>query len=291
MKKIVVLDTDISNEIDDQFALVYLMKSLSEVDVQAITIAPFKKSSFMPVETIGEGTDLSFNTAIKILDMLGLEKYKKKVLKGAKHYFFESRELNPASKKIIELARRFEHITVIAIGAITNVALALYHAPDIATKIDVVWLGGHSFLQDKNDEYNFRQDVDAVRFVFNSEVSLTVIPCKNVASYLQTTIFELEHYLKDGGEIGKYLREIFKNCKKHRHKNESDKIGESKVLWDMSAVAFCLNQSWFGYKEISCPEILEDLSYKQTKGRHKVTFANFVDRQAVFKDFFMKMGL
>ena len=290
MKKIVVLDTDISNEIDDQFALAYLMKSLSEVDVQAITIAPFKKSSFMPVKTIDEGTELSFNTAIRILDMLDLEEYKNKVYKGAKHYFFESREINPALSKIIELARKFDHITIIAIGALTNVALAIYHAKDIAGKIDVIWLGGHSFLQDKNDEYNFRQDVEAVRQVFNSKVSLTVIPCKNVASYLQMTIFELEHYLKDSGEIGRYLCEIFRNCKEHLYKNENDKIGESKILWDMSAVAFCLNQRWFGYQKVSCPEIMEDLSYRQTKGRHKITFVNFVDRQEVFKDFFKKIS-
>ena len=69
-KQNVILDTDISNEVDDQFALCYLIKSLDTVNLQAITIAPFKGSGYAPVETLAEGTDLSFNTASKVLDML-----------------------------------------------------------------------------------------------------------------------------------------------------------------------------------------------------------------------------
>ena len=39
-----------------------------------------------------------------------------------------------------------------AIGAITNVALAIKKEPKIIEKIEVVWLGGHSLLQDNNLE-------------------------------------------------------------------------------------------------------------------------------------------
>ena len=37
----VVLDTDAYNEIDDQFALAYLIKSDEKLDLQAIYAAPF----------------------------------------------------------------------------------------------------------------------------------------------------------------------------------------------------------------------------------------------------------
>ena len=37
-----------------------------------------------------------------------------------------------------------------AIGAITNVALAIKKEPKIIEKIEVIWLGGHSLLQDNN---------------------------------------------------------------------------------------------------------------------------------------------
>ena len=41
MKK-VILDTDIANEADDYFALVYLLKNRDLFDIKAITIAPFR---------------------------------------------------------------------------------------------------------------------------------------------------------------------------------------------------------------------------------------------------------
>lgn len=88
-----------------------------------------------------------------------------------------------------------------AIGAITNIALAIKMAPQIINSIEIIWLGGHSLLQKNNLEYNFEQDTEAVKTVFDSKVNLTVIPCDNVASNLVTSIYELEHYLKNKGEL------------------------------------------------------------------------------------------
>ena len=203
-KRNVILDTDISNEVDDQFALCYLIKSLDNVNLQAITIAPFKGSGYAPVKNLAEGIDLSFNTASKVLDMLNASAYKDIMYKGATSYFFESKEINLATSKIIQLAKENDHTTIIAIGAITNVALAIYHAPEIINKIDIIWLGGNSFLTENNNEFNFRQDVEGVRVVYNSKAPLVVIPCRNVASNLTTTIYELEHYLAGQGKIGQY---------------------------------------------------------------------------------------
>ena len=205
-------------------------------------------------------------------------------------HFFESKKQNPASLKIIELARKNEQTTIVAIGAITNVALAIYNAPDIINKINIIWLGGNSFLSQKNNEFNFKQDVEAVRCVFNSKAKLVVIPCRNVASNLSTTIYELEHYLAQSGKIGNYLCEIFKNCKKAYRNKPCDIIGESKTLWDLSAIAYLLNEEWFKCAEVSCPEILHDTSYKFTTNKHKITFVNDINSHEIYKDFFIKMG-
>ncbi len=290
MENNVILDTDMANEIDDQFALCYLIKSLKEINLQAITIAPFSNSGYANTKTIEEGTNLSFETTCRILDMINASEFKNVVYKGATAYFFENKELNSASSKIIEYSRQNKHTTIIAIGAITNVALAIYHAPEIINKIDIIWLGGNSFLSEVNNEFNFRQDVEAVRTVFNSGVKLTVIPCRNVASNLSTTIYELEHYLLGLGEIGKYLCEIFKNCKKACRKGLYDTIGESKTLWDISAVAYFLNRDWFKSTQISCPEIIDNTAYKYTNDKHQITFVSDLNRYEIYKDFFIKMG-
>lgn len=71
--------------------------------------------------------------------------------------------------------------------------MAIRKAPEIISKIKVVWLGGNTFLTKDNSEFNFRQDINAVQTVFESKVELVVIPCRNVASNLSTTIYELGH--------------------------------------------------------------------------------------------------
>lgn len=285
----VILDTDMYNEVDDQFALTYLMKSLDKIKLEAITIAPFLSSGYANTKTIEEGTKKSYDTTLKLLDMMNMSKYKNIVYKGSIKYMNESTESNQAVDKIIEIAKRNEKTTIIAIGAITNIALALNKDNSIIDKIEVIWLGGNSFLSNQNQEFNFRQDIEAVRAVFESKVKLTVIPCRNVASNLVTTIYELERYLTNS-EVGRYLCSVFRDLKKHYYIDETDEYGSSKTLWDLSAIAYVINKDWFETEEVSCPLILPNGCYEKTEDRHKVTFVNDLYRNKIFKDYFIKMS-
>ena len=288
-KKKVILDTDMFNEIDDQFALTYLMKSLDVFDLEAITIAPFSKSGYANTMTIEDGTEKSYEVTLNILDMLNKSEYKDIVYKGATKYFKDSKESNKAVDKIIEIANKNDKTTILAIGAITNVALAIEKAPEIINKIKVVWLGGNTFLTKDNSEFNFRQDIPAVQKVFDSKVELVVIPCRNVASNLSTTIYELEHYLNKDTELNKYLCNIFIKCKKSFMKEPKDEIGSSKTLWDLSAIAYEINADWFKSELISCPIVLDNGLYKETTDRHNVIFVNDLYRNKIYQDFFIKM--
>ena len=125
-----------------------------------------------------------------------------------------------------------------AIGAITNIALAIKKEAKIIEKIEVIWLGGHSLLQESNKEYNFRQDVDAVKIVFESKVKLTVIPCKNVASNLRTSLYELNHFLKNKSELCNYLIDRF-------HHDGYHGTQERRIIWDISVIAYLINKDWF----------------------------------------------
>jgi len=135
-----------------------------------------------------------------------------------------------------------------------------------------------------------RQDIKAVKTVFDSKVEFVVIPCRNVASNLSTTIYELEHYLKEPTDLNQYLKDIFVKCKKSFMKKPEDEIGSSKTLWDLSVIAYEINKEWFKTEEISCPVVLEDGLYEQTENRHKVTFVNDLYRNKIYQDFFIKMG-
>ena len=123
-----------------------------------------------------------------------------------------------------------------------------------------------------NREFNFRQDVQAVRELYESKVKLTVIPCKNVASNLKTSIYELEHFLKGKNEVCDYLCQRFYNDTYHG-------IQERRVIWDISVIAYMINKTCFETEEVSCPIIKEDTSYELSENRHKVTFVNYLDKR------------
>lgn len=153
-----------------------------------------------------------------------------------------------------------------------------------------MWLGGNTFLTKDNSEFNFRQDIKAVQSVFDSKVDLVIIPCRNVASNLSITVYELENYLKEPTNLNKYLKDIFIKCKKNFMKEPKDEIGFSKTLWDLSAIAYEINSEWFKSEEISCPKVLDNGLYEQTEDRHKVIFVNDLYRNKIYQDFFIKMG-
>ena len=276
----VILDTDIYNECDDQFALSYLLKSQNKFNIEAITIAPYHHDNNISIQ---EGIDKSYNEVIKICNWLNFD-YTNKVFKGSIDYVVNDyKEDSDAVNKIIEIANKNDKTYILSIGAITNVALAIKKEPKIINNIEIIWLGGNSFLNYDNKEFNFKQDIQAVKIVFESKVKLTIIPCKNVASNLRTSIYELEHFLKGKSELCDYLCKRFYNDGVHG-------IQERRVIWDISVIAYMINKEWFETEEISCPNIKEDTSYELTKNNHKVTIVNYLNVDKIFKDLFNKLG-
>lgn len=144
MNKInVILDTDTYNECDDQFALSYMLKSQDIFNIEAITVAPYSNESCSVID----GIDKSYNEIIKICNLLNFEATNK-VFKGSEDYICNGyNENNEAVNRIIEIALKNDKTYILAIGAITNVALAIKKEPQIIKKIEVIWLGSNSLLQ------------------------------------------------------------------------------------------------------------------------------------------------
>ncbi len=276
----VILDTDIYNECDDQFALSYLLKSQDKFNIEAITVAPYHHDNNISIE---EGTDKSYDEIIKICNWLNFD-WNNKVFKGSTDYVENGyNEENDAVNKIIEITYKNDKTYILAIGAITNIAIAIKKEPKIVDKIEVIWLGGNSFLSKDNKEFNFKQDVQAVRTVFEAKVKLTIIPCKNVASNLRTSIYELQHFLKGKNELCDYLCQRFYNDGVHG-------IQERRVIWDIGVIAYMINKEWFDTEKISCPNINDDTSYEMAENNHKITIVNYLNVDKIFKDLFKKLG-
>ena len=277
----VILDTDTYNECDDQFALAYLLKNQDKFNIEAITVAPYSHSYIK--ETIKETTEKSYNEILKICNWLNFET-KNRVFKGSTDYICNGyNEDNDAVNKIIEIANKNKKTYILAIGAITNVALAIKKEPKIIDKIEVIWLGGNEIGYKDKLEYNFRQDIKAVKIVFNSKVKMTILPCRNVVSDLKIDINTLKNNLENKSELCNYLIERFYNDGYHG-------VHETKEIWDISVIAYMINKNWFGTKEISCPSIKKDSSYELTDNRHVITFVTKLDRDKIYNDLFKKLG-
>ena len=276
-----ILDTDTYNECDDQFALSYLIKSKDLFNIEAITVAPYSHTK--RDLTVRDGQELSYNEILKICNWLNFDT-NNKVFKGSMDYIQNGYdETNDAVNKIIEIALKNNKTYILGIGAITNIALAIKKEQKIVNKIEIVWLGGNELGYEDNLEYNFRQDVEAVKIVFESKVKLTILPCKKIVSELRIDINTLKKYLENKSELCNYLIERFYNDGYHG-------VQESRVIWDISVIAYMINKKWFETEQISCPNIRMDTSYEVTDNRHNITFVTKLDRNKIYEDLFNKLG-
>ena len=277
----IILDTDTYNECDDQFALSYLIKSKDLFNIEAITVVPY--SHIEKGVKVIDGQELSYNEILKICNWLDFEA-NNKVFKGSTDYIQNGyNETNDAVNRIIEIALKNNKTYILCIGAITNVALAIKKEPKIIDKIEIIWLGGNELNYKDNLEYNFRQDIKAVKIVFDSKVKLTILPCKDVVSKLRIDINTLKNNLENKSNICNYLIKRFYNDGYHG-------IQEERVIWDIAVIAYMINKNWFESKSISCPNIREDTSYEITNNRHNVTFVTKLDKDKIYEDLFKKFG-
>ena len=279
-----ILDTDTYNEIDDQFALVQMFLSEEKIDVQSINAAPFSMNNRS--DNPKKGMELSYDEIFRLLEKINFKK-NNFVFKGSTKYVgFEKKPINsPAADNIIKSALKCSEedpLYVLAIGAISNVASALLKEPEIIKKLVVVWLGGNALYWPQNLEFNLKQDIGGAQVLFDSGVSLVMVPCKGVTSHLISTVPEIEKYVEPHGEIGKFLAMRFKEY-------NSIHIGWSKEIWDMAAVGYVLNEDWAPTNTIPSPILLDDMRWASDKNRHPIKIVYEIKRDPILKDFIQKL--
>ena len=279
-----ILDTDTFNEIDDQFALVQMLFSKKRINTLSINAAPFSMNSRS--DDPQTGMELSYDEIIRLLEKINFKK-NNFVFKGSKEYVgFEKKPINsPAADNIIESALNYSEddpLYIISIGAITNVASAILKEPEIINKIVVVWLGGNALYWSNNDEFNLKQDIGGSQVLFDSGVSLILVPCKGVTSHLISTVPEIEKYIEPQGKIGEFLAMRFKEYNKN-HK------GWSKEIWDMAAISWVLNEEWTPTNITPSPILLDNKNWAFDENRHPVKIVYEIKRDLILQDFIEKL--
>ncbi|MDD4107923.1 MAG: nucleoside hydrolase [Prolixibacteraceae bacterium] len=283
-KKIrMVLDTDTYNEVDDQFALAYAYLSTEKIQLEAVYAAPFKNNRS---ESPADGMEKSYEEIKRLLTMMG-KNTEGFIFRGSDRYLED--ETTPVkSEAVMDLVKKAmasgpeDPLYVVPVGCITNIASAILTEPEIIKRIVVVWLGGNDLNWPHQREFNLMQDVKAAKVVLNSGVPMVIMPCRPVVSHFHTTLPELSYYLKGKNELSDYLYNIVSEYSRGMD-------AWSKVIWDVTTVAWLVNPSWIQTNLVHSPVLTDQVTYSEDQSRHFIRMATSLNRDAIFRDLFKKL--
>ena len=281
-----VLDTDAYNEIDDQFAIAYMLKSSDKINTKAIYAAPFfNGKSTGPAD----GMERSYDEIMKLLEFGGMDA---DVYKGSTSYLPDENTpvISDAANHLAKLADSYSPenpLYIVAIGAITNVASAILINPNIAENCVVVWLGGHAHHYCHTREFNMFQDVAAARVVMGSGVPFVQLPCQGVVTDFRLSRPELEYWLCGKNKLADYLA---KNVIEEAENYASGKPW-TRVIWDVTAVAWLLNDGNRFMKSNLTPTPMPsyDNLYSHRPDAHLMRYVYQIERDALMEDLINKL--
>ena len=283
-----ILDTDAFNEVDDQFAISYMLCS-PELHPVAINAAPFFNTKSTGPE---DGMEKSYHEILHVLELAGRADLKGIVYKGSREYLKDEHTpvVSPAAENICRLASRYspeKPLYVVAIAAITNVASALLMKPEIKENIVVVWLGGHSWEIGDPTEFNMKQDIAGARVVMGSGVPFVQLPCNGVVSEFRISKPELEYWLYDKNSLADYLARYTVSD------TDAYAAGKpwSRPIWDVTAVAWLLNKNgrFMGSRIEKTRLPGYDRSYHPVDNDAVMSYVVYIARDALMKDLIDKL--
>lgn len=172
MKKIVdvIIDLDCGRTVEDDLALCYALAQ-PRLNLRAITLAPFKYKN-MSVKDAQVENRLEVH---RVLRYLGQKDYDL-CFDGSKGFcdelYFENSE---AVKKIISIASR-KKVSIVCLGSLTNIAIAIERKPKIAENLNILWLGLRHIFHQEFTDINYQTDKRAFEIVAKSNANLTIFP-------------------------------------------------------------------------------------------------------------------
>ena len=275
----VVLSTDVGNEIDDQWAITYLLLQ-PRFDVLGVM------SAYAPSITAPAG-HTSYRILVDVVEnRLGMSAHPPLIEGGSLPMEnAKAPRPSPAVNFLIETSRRFSknnRLTVLMIGAATDVASAILTDPTISERIRVIQMG-FTDEQDGN-EFNVANDVHAVQAILDSNVPLVVGPGKVCRASLSLTLDQAREMLAKRGAIGAWLWEeyqawYFRYVKPLRVNDFS----KPWVIWDDITLAYVLGMTT--QHTLPRPRLRDDMTVEQVKTDRTVTWITDVDETRMWADF------
>lgn len=296
-KTTVIFDTDTNNELDDQHALAYLLFNGSRFTLSGVTVNATRG---------GGNIDEQYAEAVRVMKLCGFEK-DLPIYKGANGSYPEilpslgnpSYDGEDAVNFILSESRKINHLVVIAVGKLTNVALALKQDPSLAGRIRLVWLGSNF---PEPGEYNLNNDTASVNAVIRSGVPLEIVTVRygrqNGSDVVRVTKTDVERHLAGKGPTistpvsgrhgGTFVRfgDYSMNLFDHVQYNGNP---PSRALFDMVAVAVVKDPAWGVKKDIPAPALKDGKWVEQPGNPRKISLWEDFDKKKILEDFYRTM--
>ncbi len=273
----VVLSTDIGNEIDDQWALTHLLLN-PRIHLLAVLSA---HAPSLPSPS-AQGT---LRVLAASLRELAAHQPQPPIFAGADDPLSSQTapHRSPAAMALLEIASGFTAaapLTVVAIGAATDIASAILLDPSIVDRIRVVQM---AFVDEHGgDEYNILNDPLAQQVLFHSAVPLTLGPASVCRAHLSVSFHQARSLLAHRGSIGAWLWHDFESWYfRHVKPLRVDDFSAPWIIWDEITTAFLL-----GFTETHIaprPIMALDASFTGCNPHRSVTWITHVDSDALWQ--------
>lgn len=278
-----IILTDAANEADDQFALAETLLSPS-IECRGIVAGHFGEPRSMKA---------SFDEAARVADLVGEAAQGVAIHAGAGQALSGTEDpwQVPGVSAIIEEARRSDcrPLFLLAMGALTDVALALQAAPELAERCVLVWVGGGRYPEG-GPEANLCRDVRAAQEVFASKIEIWQIP---VGTYkeLQMPLSEMERRIAPLGALGSYLAGELALFQERMRGKASWIPEESWVLGDLAAPGVLLDGRRDLYEDVPAPVMAEDGTYLPAEpGARTIRVCKHIDARFLIEDLIAKLA-
>ncbi|MGI9532151.1 nucleoside hydrolase [Lutimonas sp.] len=292
----IIIDTDANNEIDDQHALAYALFNQDVFNIKGITVNATYN---------GGNINKHYEEAKRVLDLCE-DKSNIPVIIGAdKDFETIKNSLNASSfdgKEAVDfiikeaLKNEEEKLVIIAIGKLTNIALAVKKNPEISKHIRLVWLGSN---YPEPGEYNLENDIPAMNYLLRDTIPFEIVTVRygkaNGTDAVKITKAQAAEKIKGYGPI-------VSTSVAGRHGNEFDRFGDyamdlyhhidyyghppSRSLFDMAAIAIVKNPSWAGSKTLSGIEMRGEKWIQSDQNSREILLWENFEKEAILNDFF-----
>jgi inosine-uridine nucleoside N-ribohydrolase len=288
-----LFDTDANNELDDQHALAYMLLNGDIFEVVGITVNA----------TDSGGTiQKHYDEANRILQLCNLNG-KIPLLLGANEDFKEiSQHIDTAHFDgqaavdfILEKTKK-EKLIVVAVGKLTNIALALKKDPSFAERTKIVWLGSN---YPESGEYNQDNDTLAMNYVLNSNIPFEMVTVRygkpSGTDAVSVSHSEINSKMpglgpeakqpiigRHGGEFknfGDYSVNLFDHIDYHSE-------AQTRPLFDMVALAIVKNPDWGKQKKIPAPILINNHWVERPNNKRVITLWENFNKAAILNDFY-----